>query len=195
MPTFSNAAFQSFIGSFKQAFTFIIEALHGLIEVIKANPLYFVPLFLVALLAVAFWVGWLIMEVAPNASGTPYGNPYGYFANPNKQFETKMPNVTSLGRHIVREHERKKREQQKIQDATDRLEIQSALYRQNKIKADEYFRNNPNAFKINIDGQTFWREDWEKKHYGKSKKSNNDFQAHAGMSYDEILDRIEQNDD
>ena len=54
MPTFTNEAFQSFIGSFNQAFTFIIEALHGLIEVIKANPLYFVPLFLVALLAVAF---------------------------------------------------------------------------------------------------------------------------------------------
>lgn len=195
MPTFSNAAFQSFIGSFKQAFAFIIEALHGLIEVIKSNPLYFVPLFLLALLAVAFWVGWLIMEVAPNASGTPYGNPYGFFANPNKQFETKTPNITSLGRHIVHNHEQRKREQQKIQDATDRLEIQSALYRQNKIKADEYFHNNPNAFKINIDGQTFWREDWEKKHYGKYKKSNNDFQAHAGMSYDEILDRIEQNDD
>ncbi len=195
MPTFTNEAFQSFVGSFKQAFSFIIEALHGLIVVIKANPLYFVPLFLVALLAVAFWVGWLIMEVSPNASGTSYGNPYGFFANPNKQFDTKMPNVTSLGRHIVRAHEWHRIEHQKIQDATDRLEIQSALYRQNKIKADEYFHNNPNAFKINIDGQTFWREDWEKKHYGKSKKSNNDFQAHAGMSYDEILDRIEQNDD
>lgn len=156
MPTFTNDAFQSFVGSFKQAFSFIIEALHGLIEVIKANPLYFVPLFLLALLAVAFWVGWLIMEVAPNASGTPYGNPYGYFANPNKQFDTKMPNITSLGRHIVREHARHKREQQKIQDAID-----------NKIKADEYFHNNPNAFKINIDGQTFWREDWEKYRWDK----------------------------
>lgn len=191
MPTFTNDAFQSFVGSFKQAFSFIIEALHGLIEVIKANPLYFVPLFLVALLAVAFWVGWLIMEVAPNASGTPYGNLYGYFANPNKQFDTKMPNVTSFGRHIVREHQRHKREQQNIQDAIA-----------NKIKADEYFHNNPNAFKINIDGQTFWREDWEKHRWDKdgrmrhttTYKRNSDGsytpikQSHTATEYDDVDD-------
>lgn len=191
MPTFTNEAFQSFIGSFKQAFAFIIEALHGLIEVIKANPLYFVPLFLVALLAVAFWVGWLIMEVAPNASGTEFGNPYAFFANPNKQFDTKMPNVTSLGRHIVHERERHKREQQKIQDAIE-----------NKIKADEYFHNNPNAFKINIDGQTFWREDWEKHRWDKdgrmrhttTYKRNPDGsytpikQSHTATEYDDVDD-------
>lgn len=156
MPTFTNEAFQSFIGSFKQAFAFIIEALHGLIEVIKSNPLYFVPLFLVALLAVAFWVGWLIMEVAPNAPGTSYGNPYGYFANPNKQFDTKMPNVTSLGRRLL-----SKRKQEQIQ-------AQKEISRQtNQRLADNFFKVNPKmSFYKTSSGQVFYNRNFLAKKNG-----------------------------
>lgn len=140
-------------------------------DVVFTKPLLYVPLILFLLLGVLGFVGWLIMESAQYSGGSSFASPYKFFANPNRQYETKMPLWTSFGLSWFRKRDNAKREKEKVQDALDRIEIQSAIYRQNKAKADEYFRNNPNSFKINIDGTSFWREDWEKQHWGYKNKS------------------------
>lgn len=198
MPTFSSEAFQSFVSGFRECFSFLMNTLHGLIDVIRAYPIFFMPLFLLMLLGVAFWVGWLIMEVAPNAGGTEFQNPYKVFSNPsrvfsnpNRQFGTKMPFWSSLGRGLMWKHEqekqRRKIENQRAQEAYEKiaeeqeaLESKHKLHAVNQAKADEYFRNNPNRTKVTIDGMEFFNgEDWYKKKYGKQHSSKS-----LGRSYD-----------
>lgn len=168
MPTFSSADFQYFIASFKSCFSFIMNTLHGLIDIIRAYPLFFMTLFLLMLLGVAFWVCWLIMEVAPNAGGSEFQNPYKafsnpsrVFANPNRQFDTKMPLWSSVGLGLIRRHKQNKYNEQKAK-------IEAV----NQKKADEFFRRNPNYFRLHIDGKTYLRKNFEKRNYQIKRKDN-----------------------
>lgn len=142
-----------------QAFNFIFDTLQQLFSAIFKNWLFFVPLFLFLLLSVMYFVGWVIMESSQYAGGSPFANPnrqFGRMANPNRQYETNMPLWSALGRRAVWKHNQNKREQEK-----------QAIENANSKLADEFFHNNPNAYKINIDGKIFWRTDWQKHRWDK----------------------------
>lgn len=170
-----------FDNSIVPAFQFIFTTIQQLFSAIFKQRFIFIPLFLILLLSVMGFVGWLIMESAQYVGGSNYANPnrqFGRMANPNRQYETKMPLWSSIIMNAMRKYD--KNQKQKEQD----LEREKAMYEKlvkkdwedqmkrqrdnaNRLKADEYFKNNPNAFKINIDGVTFWRNDWEKHRWDK----------------------------
>lgn len=154
MPTFSFETFSSFLQSFDSCFTFLINSLNGLTNVIRSHPLFFIPLFLFLLLGVSFWVGWVIIEASNYAGGSEYANPNKFFSNPNRQFETKMPLWSSIGRSALWRYR-----QNKIQE--ERQAEKDKIIALNQKKADEFFHNNPNSYRLNIDGHTFWREGFE----------------------------------
>lgn len=142
-----------------QAFDFIFDTLQQLFSAIFKNWLFFVPLFLFLLLSVMYFVGWVIMESSQYAGGSPFANPnrqFGRMANPNRQYETNMPLWSALGKKAIWKHRQNQREQ-------ERQAIETA----NSKLAEEFFYNNPNAYKINIDGKTFWRTDWQKHRWDK----------------------------
>lgn len=172
-----------------KAYRFILEVIKGLFSVIFEHWLFFVPMFLILLLSVMGFVMWLIMESAQYAGGSVYANPnrqFGRLANPNRQYETKMPFWLGLIFNQIRKHERAVKEAEKQKQLNDRLEQRAQEKAARELKADVreaqrkhreemraftdslnyekaeiYFSNNPNAIKINIDGKTFWREGWE----------------------------------
>lgn len=142
-----------------QAFNFIFDTLQQLFSAIFKNWLFFVPLFLFLLLSVMYFVGWLIMESSQYAGGSPFANPnrqFGRMANPNRQYETNMPLWSALGKKAIWKYRQNQREQ-------ERQAIETA----NSKLADEFFHNNPNAYRINIDGKTFWRDDWQNHRWDK----------------------------
>lgn len=121
------------------------------------------------------------MESAQYVGGSNYANPnrqFGRMANPNRQYETKMPLWSAIGRNAIYNHnqEKKQREREdalaneayeKIVEEQKALENKHRIHEANQAKANAYFNNNPHAFKINIDGETFWRKDWEKYRWDK----------------------------
>lgn len=142
-----------------QAFNFIFDTLQQLFSAIFKNWLFFVPLFLFLLLSVMYFVGWLIMESSQYSVGSPFANPnrqFGRMANPNRQYETNMPLWSALGKKAIWKHRQNQREQ-------ERQAIETA----NSKLVEEFFHNNPNAYKINIDGKIFWRTDWQKHRWDK----------------------------
>lgn len=162
-----------------QAFNFIFDTLQQLFSAIFKNWLFFVPLFLFLLLSVMYFVGWVIMESSQYAGGSPFANPnrqFGRMANPNRQYETNMPLWSALGRRVIRnrnkDKERRERENalaneayEKIVEEQEALQNKHRLHDANQLKANKYFSKNPHAFKINIDGETFWHDGWENKNW------------------------------
>lgn len=173
-----------------QGFDFIFNTLKQLFSAIFQNWLFFVPLFLILLLTVMYFVGWLILEASQYADGGRFGNPnrqFGRMANPNRQYETNMPLWTAIGRNAIYKHKQnqRKQEQQVIESANAKL-------------AEEFFHNNPNAYRINIDGKTFWRGDWQKHRWDKDgrmrhtvtyKRDGNEYipikESHSVTEYDD----------
>ena len=148
-----------FDNSIVPAFQFIFTTIQQLFSAIFKQRFIFIPLFLILLLSVMGFVGWLIMESAQYVGGSNYANPnrqFGRMANPNRQYETKMPLWSAIGRNAIYKHKQNQREQEK-----------QAIEAANSQLAEEFFHNNPNAYKINIDGKTFWREDWQKHRWDK----------------------------
>lgn len=177
---FKLVDFANFIQSFSQCFDFIFQSLHDFFSVIENNLIYVIPLFSFLILGVVYWILWLILEVAPSAGGSSFGNPYKVFANPNRSIETKLPLWSGIGSKLLRNHDREKQrkafEDQRAQEAYEKiveeqaaLENKRKLHAANQAKADEYFANNPNRTKVSIDGMEFFNgSDWYKKHYGRS---------------------------
>ncbi len=158
-----------------QAFYFIFDTLQQLFSAIFKNWLFFVPLFLFLLLSMMYFVGWVIMESSQYAGGSPFANPnrqFGRMANPNRQYETNMPLWSSILKNSMRKYvknqnqkeqdfEREKAMYEKLQKKSLDESLKRQEIERNQLKATEYFKHNPHAFKINIDGHTFWRDGWE----------------------------------
>lgn len=159
MDTFSEV-YEYFIACFQ----FLLSQIGSLFDYITSHWILYVPILSILIIGIAYLVGWLILEAAPSASGTPLNNP-------NKFYSTKwaiIPDLFRLG--IRKDKERIKAaetERERVRKLNEQIEV-----RQNLTKyVDEYFKNNPWSYRISIKGQTFFRPGWEKVNWKNGKKS------------------------
>lgn len=171
-------------------FIFIYDTLKQFFSVIFSRWLFWFPMLAILLLGLGYVAVWLVLETTNYTHGSNYANPnrqFGRMANPNRQYETKMPLWSAIGQKMIRQHNQKQREQEK-----------QAVEAANSKLAEEFFHNNPNAYKINIDGRTFWREGWQKHRWDKDgrmrhtisyKREGNEYipvkESHSVTEYDD----------
>lgn len=173
---------------FEMAFENLIFFIGSAYQVIVSSPVYLVPLLLLTLLFLIFGVIEVLQLLSGRLNVKYYKNPNTVYQNPNKVYKSDL--VTWSGffnRRIISHHKKiaaAKKENEKSLLAYEKLvEEQEALKNKRLLKennqklVDEYFDNNPGAFKITKDGETFWRPGWEKMRHGSQYSKPTSFNA------------------
>lgn len=158
MPLFSKEQFDNFISILKECFSFIADLLDGFFVVLRTHSILFVPLLLAVLLVSAFVVGFIILSVSDKAYGIK-------FQNPNKYYLTSFPainHIWSMSKKFIKTNinERNKIAELNRKMATDE---ESLKY------ANRFFEHNPWAYRITLNGRTYFRPGWSEVNWRKGK--------------------------
>ncbi len=172
MPLFTREAIAKFFESFIEALFFLSEIFINFITFIRSTPMIYFPMLAIALFIVLIIMVSVIISISDSAYGTPINTRNIYypikikqFNNPNKYYSTTIPAVNQ----IWRLHNKNKRNKLIEEEKEAKNQERMRLFEEGQALANTYFENNPNSFRISINGFSYFRDGWQNKNWSPSK--------------------------
>lgn len=164
MPLFTREAISKFFEGFIEALNFLSNIFSDFITFIRSTPMIYFPMLAIALFIVLIFIVSVIISVSDSAYGTPintknidYPIKIKQFNNPNNYYSTTIPAVNQIW-HL---HNRNKRNKLIEEEKEAKNQERIRLFEEGQALANTYFENNPKAFRISLNGFSYFRDGWQ----------------------------------
>lgn len=154
------------LNNLKAAYTWLFSVFSYLWDTIESNPLLFTSTIIFLILSLVLLFGSLIISIAPAVSGKSYSKSYlEKYPNPNNVYSRFSKNgliYTAYDVLLKRKRQKEKDDEaaqaayEKIVEDQEALQNKHLMYDKYKPMAENYFKNYPYSYSVNINGVTYF---------------------------------------
>ena len=156
----------SILNNLKTAYTWLFGVMSNLWTTISNNPLLMTATMIFIVLTACSVIGLLIVSIAPAVYGKSYSNSYlAKYPNPNNVYSRFSKNgliYTAYDVLLKRKKQKEKEDEaaqfayEKIVEEQEALQNKHLMYDKYKPMAENYFKNYPYSYSVNINGVTYF---------------------------------------